>query len=259
MPSISFEVSTTSPMVKRIFEADSSIAISWSLPSIRRCISPTVLFGMMTPGMPLAPDGQRNFDLREPVTVGRDRAQHLALSAGRVVQIDAVQIIAGLFGRGREMGLVDHPLQVGARQLEAVRHVAGIEIGEVAFRQRLQREARAAGADREHAAVAGGFEHDLRAFRQFAHDVVDHVRRHGGRAARRDLGRDGLVHLEIEVGRLQRQLAAFGAQQHIGEDRDGIAPLDHAMHMTERFQQLRALDGDLHLRKPWEAPEMAPL
>src|SRR6185295_9031238 len=62
-------------------------------------------------------------------------------------------------------------------------------------------------------------------------------------------------HLQVEVGRLQRQAGIFGADQHIAEDRDGVAALDHAMDVAQRFQQLRAFDGDLHCitRQRWKS------
>jgi hypothetical protein len=54
--------------------------------------------------------------------------------------------------------------------------------------------------------------------------------------------------VQVEVGGLQRQPGAFGADQHVAEDRDGVAAFDHAMHMAQRFQELRAFDGDLHCK-----------
>ncbi len=83
----------------------------------------------MTPGMPLAPDGSgiSNCARRCP-SVATARKVSL-LPRGRGVQIDAVEIVARLFGRDRELRLVDHLLQIGGLQPEAVRHVAGIEIG----------------------------------------------------------------------------------------------------------------------------------
>ena len=50
----------------------------------------------------------------------------------------------------------------------------------------------------------------------------------------------------VEIGRLQRQPGVFGADQHVAQNRDGVATLDHAMDVAQRFQQLRAFDGDLH-------------
>ena len=144
------------------------------------------------------------------------------------------------------MRAVDQALDVSGGEREGMRHVARGKIREIAFGQRLQRETRAAGADREHGTVAVGFQHDLRAVRQLAHDVVEHMRRHGGRAAGSGFRGQGLRHLEVEVGRLQRQAGIFGADQHVAEDRNGIAAFDHAMDVAQRFQKLRALDGDLH-------------
>jgi hypothetical protein len=190
--------------------------------------------------------GQRQLDLGEAMAVGRDRAQHLDLVGAGGVQVDAIEVVARLLGRDRELGLVDQALELGGAELELVSHVAGGEIGEVALRQRLQREARAAGADRQHGAVAGGLQHDLRAFGQLAHDLVEHVRRHGGGPARRHLGGDGLGHFEIEIGGLEGQLRFVGLDQHIGQNRDRVAPLDHAMDVAQRLQQSRAFDSDLH-------------
>ncbi|MEZ0058327.1 hypothetical protein ABIF26_003835 [Bradyrhizobium elkanii] len=103
---------------------------------------------------------------------------------------------------------------------------------EVALGQGLQREARAAGTHRQHRAVAIGFQHDLRAVGQLADDVVEHVRGHRGRAGGSGFGGQGLRHLEVEVGRFQRQFGALGADQHVAEDRDGVATLDHAVNVT---------------------------
>jgi hypothetical protein len=45
---------------------------------------------------------------------------------------------------------------------------------------------------------------------------------------------------------LSDSLGVFGADQHVAEDRNGVAALDHAMDVAQRFQELRAFDGDLH-------------
>ena len=162
------------------------------------------------------------------------------------MQIDAVEIIARLLGRDRELGLVDQPLEVLGGQREFVRHLAGGKIGKIALGQRLQGKPRAPRAQREARAVAGGLEQDLGAFRKLAHDVVEHVRRHGGGPGRADLGRDRLDDLEVEIGGLERELRLVRADQHVGENRDGIAPLHDPVHMAQGSQQLGALDGDFH-------------
>ena len=89
------------------------------------------------------------------MAVGRDRAQRRALGAARGMEVDAIEVIARLFGRDRELGLVDQPLEVFGGKRELVRHVADGKIGKVALRQSLQREARASGADRQRGAIAG--------------------------------------------------------------------------------------------------------
>src|SRR5262249_39758168 len=51
-----------------------------------------------------------------------------------------------------------------------------------------------------------------------------------------------------EVGGFEGELRAISANQHVGEDRDRVASLDDPMHMGQRLQELRALNGDLHAR-----------
>ena len=104
-----------------------------------------------------------------------------------------------------------------------------------------------AGADCQHGAIAGGLEHDLGAFRELAHDLVEHVRRHGGRAARADLGGERLGDLEIEVGRLEGEPRLICLDQHIGQDRYRVAALDDTVDVAERLQQRCAFDGDFHV------------
>ncbi|MFK4607304.1 hypothetical protein ABIF57_006756 [Bradyrhizobium diazoefficiens] len=202
--------------------------------------------GTITPGHAVGALGLDQVELGEAVAVGGDAAQGRGLGGAGGVQIDAVEIIARLLGRDRELGAVDQPLDVLGGERERMRHVAGGQIREVILRQRLEREARAAGADRQHGAVAVGLEHDLGAVRQLAHDVVEHVRRHGGGAGSRGFRGQGFRHLEVEVGRLQRQFRVLGPDQHIAEDRNRIAALDHAVDMAQRFQELRAFDRNLH-------------
>jgi hypothetical protein len=202
---------------------------------------------MMTLGIPSAPAGAE-IDLSQTMAVGRNRAQGELLSGSRSVQIDAVKIVARLLGRYRKLGLVDQPFEIRRGKHKLVRHVASGEVGEVAVGQRLQGEARATGADRHRGPVAGGLEHNLRAFRKLAHDFIEHVRRHGGHAARADLRRNRLDHLEIEIGGLERKLRAIGAHQDIGENRDRVAPLNYAMHMRERSEKIGAFDSHLHAK-----------
>src|SRR5262249_9807570 len=43
-----------------------------------------------------------------------------------------------------------------------------------------------------------------------------------------------------------RQLGTVAVQKNIGENWNGIAPLDHAMNMAQGLQQFRTLYGDFH-------------
>ena len=72
--------------------------------------------------------------------------------------------------------------------------------GKIALRQGLQLEARAPRAQRQLALLAGLLERNLRAFRQFAGDVVKRVGGQGGRALLRHVGGDALGDFEIEIG-----------------------------------------------------------
>jgi len=118
--------------------------------------------------------------------------------------------------------------------------------GKVVFGQRLQRETGPSGADRQHRAVAVTFQHDLGAIGEFAHDVVEHMCRHRGRPAGCGFCRQRLRHFEIKVGGFERQPPVLGAEQHVTEDRNGVAAFDHTMDVAQRFQELRAFDGNLH-------------
>ena len=233
-------------MVKRIFPCDSSIAISAVAILDQALHLADGLARHDDAGHSVGALRQIEIDLRQAVAVSRDRAQRLRLGGAGEVEIDAVEVVARLLGRDRELGLVDQALEVGGGKVELVGHFAGREIGKIAFRQGLQGKARAAGADRQHGAVAGGFEDDLRAFGQLAHDLEEHVRRDRGRSARPDLGRDRIGHFEVEVGGLEAELGAVGAHVHVGEDRNRVAPLHHAVDVTQRLQQFGPLDGDFH-------------
>jgi len=51
---------------------------------------------------------------------------------------------------------------------------------------------------------------------------------------------------EIHVGRRQSKRTVGGLDQHVGEDRDGVAPFDDALHMRQGLQEGAALDGKFH-------------
>ncbi len=89
------------------------------------------------------------------MAVGRHRAKHLFAGGLGAVEIDAVQIVARLLGRDRELRVGDQPLQLDRGQFELVPELAGGEIGEVGGGQALQEEARAAGTQHQLPGIAG--------------------------------------------------------------------------------------------------------
>ena len=180
------------------------------------------------------------------MAVGRHRAQHVDLVRFGGVEIDAVEVIARFLGRDRKAGAVDEALQVGRRHQEIMREVAARHQRIILGRKARQGEGGAPGAERHQPLVAGGLQFDLGAFAQLADDVVERVRRHGGGAGRRALSGERGDHFEIHVGRGERELGALGAQQHVRQDRDGVAPLDDALHMSQSAEQRGAFDGQFH-------------
>ena len=53
------------------------------------------------------------------------------------------------------------------------------------------------------------------------------------------LGGDRLDDLDIEIGGGELDAVALRLHQDIGQDRNGVAPLDHALHMVERLEKGR--------------------
>ena len=124
----------------------------------------------------------RQFDLRQAMPVGRDSAQSLRLAALGRMQIDAVEIVSRLLRRNREARLVDEAFQIARLHCEFVADFTNGEIRKVFRRKRLQTEARVARRDRQALLVAFALHFDLGALGQFAHDVVQHMRRNRERA-----------------------------------------------------------------------------
>ncbi len=116
MPSISFEVSAAAPVAKRILvslsaDLDLVLALFDELAQLDDRLARDD--DARHPGRAL---GQHHFDAGEAVPVGGDRAQHRDLVVLGGVQVDAVQVVAGLFGRDREAGAVDQAAQLGGGQ-----------------------------------------------------------------------------------------------------------------------------------------------
>ena len=139
-----------------------------------------------------------------------------------------------------------------------MRQFAGRQIGKVGGGQRLQVEARAPRAQQQLADLARHFERDLRALGQLAHDIVEDMGGDGGGAFHSDVGGRRFRRLEVEIGRLQRQLALARLEQDVRQDRDRVAPLDDAMHMPQSLQQGRSLQRHLHRNIPISPANLCP-
>ena len=187
-------------------------------------------------GHALGTVGPCDLGLGQPVAVGRHRAQQVAVR--HVVEIDAVEVVAGLLGGDGEARLLDQALEVARGDGEAVGEVARGEIREIFRRQRLQREARAAGEDRHPLAVTRLLELELGAIGELPHDVVEHVGGHRGGAGLGDLGGHAFDDLDVEIGGGQLQRGPSPAcKQHVGQDGNGVAALHDALHMGERLAE----------------------
>ncbi len=184
------------------------------------------------------------------MAVGGHGAQQGDAGLGHGVEIQAVQIIAGLFGRDGEPGLVDQPGEVFLGQGEAGARGVGRHDREVAGRQDRQVEFRAAGLDHQTGVVAVVAERNLGAVGQFADDLVEGVGRGGDLALDIHLGLGLVDHLHVEVGGGERQLVVAGAEQNVGQDRNGIAALDDALHVPEGLEERGSFDGQLHVVSP---------
>ena len=190
--------------------------------------------------------GQRHLDPGQAMAVGRHAAQHVGVARLGGMEIDAVQVVARLLVGDGEARAVDDALEVGRRDLEAVRQVALVHRREVGRRQALQGEARAAGADGEAVAVARGLELDLGAVGQLAHDLVEGVGGRGGGAGLGGVRVDRFGDGEVHVGRGEAEAALLGGDQHVRQDGDRVPAFDDTLHMGEGLQERCPFDRQFH-------------
>ena len=72
------------------------------------------------------------------------------------------------------------------------------------------------------------------------------MRRRGNGTRLGDARLHALDNGKVHIGGGQVQMLALRLDQDVRKDRYGVAPFHHALHMSERFQELRAFDGELH-------------
>ena len=197
-------------------------------------------------GHALGAIGGLDFGARHAVAVGGHGAQHGAQARDvDGVEIDAVEVVAGLFIADGELGALDQLAQRGGRHGELMAEAARLEIGEAVGRQARQVKARAA-RGQHHVLAAIGFEAHFGAIGQLADDFIERMGRHRGGARGRDHGGDRFGHLDIKVGGAQLHLVIAGLEQHVGENGVCVPPLHDPVHMAQRLEQMIAFERDFH-------------
>jgi hypothetical protein len=195
--------------------------------------------------MPFAPFGSRRSTARGDDRRSR-RAQLLAARRSDRVQINAVEIIARLFRRDRELRAVDQRFSRRRRARSecvispAARSGKSLS-GRVCSvkRERPARMAARRGRRRLRARSASHRAACARCRRTYARARWSSRRWRPSPAAVSVTSRSRSV-----AFRLRRDL--LGAQKHVAEDRNRVPAFDHAVDVAQRFRELRALDGNLH-------------
>ena len=196
---------------------------------------------------------QRLLHPRQPVAVGGDRAQHARALAFGGVQVDAVEVVARLLGADGEARAVDQAAQHLRRQVEPMRQRARGHRGEILGRQHHEAGGIASRPQRKLRVAARMVELHLRPVGQLADDFVQgRGRRRAGTVAR-GAGRHVLDDGDLHVGGGQRQLAVAHGEHDVGQDRNGVAALHHALDVGQRLQQGGPVGLQLHGIHPQRA------
>ena len=180
--------------------------------------------------------------------VSRDRAQRRLVAGLRGVQVDAIEVVAGLFRRYGKARFVDQALQVLSGQLELLAHLADADVGKILCRKRLQRKARMTGGKRQALLLRVLAYVDLTAVGQLANDVVQHMGRHGDGTRLTDVGGNALDDFALKVGRLEFERRFPHPQQDVRQDGDRRASFDDAGDVAERPQEFTTFDHKPHGR-----------
>ena len=162
------------------------------------------------------------------------------------MHVDAIEVIARLFGRDGEFRLVEQAAQhVGGR-----REIGGIfrrcHDREIFLWQGRQRKVRPARGHGQPARRTVFGQRHQRAVGKFSHDLVQGHSGYGCRTGALDLGRGLVEHLDVEVGGAELDAVAFGFDQHVGQDRDGVAALDHRLRLADGLEQRATFYTEFH-------------
>ncbi|MPM16069.1 hypothetical protein SDC9_62443 [bioreactor metagenome] len=170
----------------------------------------------------------------QAVTVGRDQAELVAFGHEQ----DAVQVVADVLHRHGERHLTHQVLEHLLRHAEGGAETGGfLHQREVFCGQRLQREA-ALAALQDQLVLAGFQAHGL-VGRHGLEDIDHLAHAHGGGELTRiaaELGRGANLDFQITGGQLQG--IARLADQHIGQDGQGVTAFDDAGHRLQYCENL---------------------
>src|SRR5271170_7692482 len=100
--------------------------------------------------------------------VGGDGAQHRGAADIDRVKENAVEIVPRLLRGDRELRVVDQALEFDGRQQEAMRELAGGQVGKIRGGQALQEKSRTTRPKEQLPALARDFQAQLSALGQFA-------------------------------------------------------------------------------------------
>ena len=173
------------------------------------------------------------------MAVGRHHAHVL----GPQDQQGAVQEVARVFARDRELGLGDHlPRDVAGQGrvpgAAAVRHGR-----KIVPRHGLQPRLEAVGRHLD--AVLVLLDEDV-GIGQGLDDFEELLGGQRQRPGLLDLGRAPALQPDFEVGCRQADLRALGVDQDVGEDGNRVLALDDALEELQFPQQIRLANGEFH-------------
>lgn len=188
--------------------------------------------------------GGRGFEVGrgvgQAVAVGGDHAQLAAVGDDQ----QAVEVVADVLLRHRVRHLGELALEGALADSQPRGGVDGrVEARVVGGGKGLELEAAATGLDGE--ALVVEREADVCGIRQGAQDVLQLARADGDRdVLAADVAAGGGADLDLDVGGEHGELVAMLLDQHVGQDRQRVAPFDDAGNRLQRGQERIAGGGE---------------
>ena len=63
-------------------------------------------------------------------------------------------------------------------------------------------------------------------------------------------------HLDVQIGGAEHDVVAVGLDQHVGQDRNGVAPFDDGLRLGDGLQKRGTFDAEFHGLFPCPGPGM---